>query len=39
MVGVQTSRVGGTYDPATDLFTVRGNQQNLHAGARPSSAT
>lgn len=23
----------GTYDPATDLFTVRGNQQNLHAGA------
>jgi hypothetical protein len=23
----------GTYDPATDTFTVRGNQQNLHAGA------
>lgn len=23
----------GTYDPATDIFTVRGNQQNLHAGA------
>lgn len=23
----------GTYDPATDIFTVRGNQMNLHAGA------